>query len=66
MNKVFWSETDLAIHEAALALLGRGGRALGDGRRAPVRGSTGSSSPWPARSTPGPGATWFGNGGVNP
>ena len=27
MNKVFWSETDLALHEAALALLGRRGRA---------------------------------------
>ena len=33
MNKVFWSETDLAIHEAALALLGEGAELLDeDGR----------------------------------
>jgi alkylation response protein AidB-like acyl-CoA dehydrogenase len=30
MNKVFWSETDLAIHEAALALLGDDAEFLGD------------------------------------
>ncbi|HXX89769.1 MAG TPA: acyl-CoA dehydrogenase family protein, partial [Acidimicrobiales bacterium] len=36
MNKVFWSETDLAIHEAAMALLGDGAGLLGeDGRPAP-------------------------------
>jgi alkylation response protein AidB-like acyl-CoA dehydrogenase len=29
MNKVFWSETDLALHEAALALLGEEGQLLG-------------------------------------
>jgi alkylation response protein AidB-like acyl-CoA dehydrogenase len=36
MNKVFWSETDLAIHEAGLALLGEGAEILdGDGRPGP-------------------------------
>jgi alkylation response protein AidB-like acyl-CoA dehydrogenase len=30
MNKVFWSETDLAIHEAALSLLGEGAELLDD------------------------------------
>jgi alkylation response protein AidB-like acyl-CoA dehydrogenase len=33
MNKVFWSETDLAIHEAALALLGDEAELLGDDGR---------------------------------
>ncbi|HYA68171.1 MAG TPA: acyl-CoA dehydrogenase family protein, partial [Acidimicrobiales bacterium] len=33
MNKVFWSETDLAIYEAALALLGDGAELLGDAGR---------------------------------
>lgn len=33
MNKVFWSETDLAIHEAAMALLGDGGELLDDDDR---------------------------------
>jgi len=33
MNKVFWSETDLAVHEAALALLGEEGQLLGDDGR---------------------------------
>src|ERR1700722_10228131 len=37
MNKVFWSETDLAIHEAALALLGDGAELLDE---------KGSPSPW--------------------
>ena len=44
MNKVFWSETDLAIHEAALALLGPeaellddDGRPAGLARRIPLR-----------------------------
>jgi alkylation response protein AidB-like acyl-CoA dehydrogenase len=36
MNKVFWSETDLAIHEAALALLGEEGELLGDDGRPPA------------------------------
>jgi len=36
MNKVFWSETDLAIHDEALALLGEEGGLLGDdGRPSP-------------------------------
>jgi alkylation response protein AidB-like acyl-CoA dehydrogenase len=36
MNKVFWSETDLAVHEAALALLGEEGQLLAeDGRPGP-------------------------------
>ncbi len=30
MNKVFWSETDLAIHQAALGLLGEEAELLGD------------------------------------
>jgi alkylation response protein AidB-like acyl-CoA dehydrogenase len=33
MNKVFWSETDLALHEAALALLGEEAWLLGDDGR---------------------------------
>ncbi|HXQ76483.1 MAG TPA: acyl-CoA dehydrogenase family protein [Acidimicrobiales bacterium] len=33
MNKVFWSETDLAIHTAALALLGEEAGLLGDDGR---------------------------------
>jgi alkylation response protein AidB-like acyl-CoA dehydrogenase len=33
MNKLFWSETDLAIHDAALALLGDGAELLGDDGR---------------------------------
>jgi len=33
MNKVFWSETDLAIAETALALLGEGAELLDDGGR---------------------------------
>ncbi len=33
MNKLFWSETDLAIHEAALNLLGEGADLLGDDGR---------------------------------
>jgi alkylation response protein AidB-like acyl-CoA dehydrogenase len=37
MNKVFWSETDLAIHEAAMALLGEEGELLG---------ADGSPRPW--------------------
>jgi alkylation response protein AidB-like acyl-CoA dehydrogenase len=37
MNKVFWSETDLALHEAALALLGEEGQLLDD---------DGSPGPW--------------------
>ena len=31
MNKVFWSETDLALHQAALTLLGAEGELLGAG-----------------------------------
>jgi hypothetical protein len=37
MNKVFWSETDLALHEAALALLGD---------EAELLGPDGSPGPW--------------------
>ncbi len=36
MNKVFWSETDLAIHEAALGLLGAEAELLGDDGRPPA------------------------------
>jgi alkylation response protein AidB-like acyl-CoA dehydrogenase len=36
MNKVFWSETDLAIHETALALLGAGAEDLDDDGRPPA------------------------------
>ena len=32
-NKIFWSETDLAIHEAALALLGEEGELLDESGR---------------------------------
>jgi alkylation response protein AidB-like acyl-CoA dehydrogenase len=35
MNKIFWSETDLAIHETALALLGDEAEMLGDDGRPP-------------------------------
>jgi alkylation response protein AidB-like acyl-CoA dehydrogenase len=35
MNKVFWSETDLAIHQAALALLGQRAELLDDLGRPP-------------------------------
>ncbi|HXQ75837.1 MAG TPA: acyl-CoA dehydrogenase family protein [Acidimicrobiales bacterium] len=35
MNKIFWSETDLSIHEAALTLLGDGGELLDDDGRPP-------------------------------
>jgi alkylation response protein AidB-like acyl-CoA dehydrogenase len=35
MNKVFWSETDLAIHEAALALLGERAELLDESGRPP-------------------------------
>jgi len=36
MNKIFWSETDLAIHETAMALLGDEAELLGeDGRPSP-------------------------------
>ena len=33
MNKVFWSETDLAIHETAMALLGDTAELLDDNGR---------------------------------
>jgi alkylation response protein AidB-like acyl-CoA dehydrogenase len=35
MNKIFWSETDLALHEAALGLLGEEGELLDAGGRPP-------------------------------
>jgi alkylation response protein AidB-like acyl-CoA dehydrogenase len=35
MNKLFWSETDLAIHSTALALLGEEADMLGDDSRPP-------------------------------
>jgi alkylation response protein AidB-like acyl-CoA dehydrogenase len=35
MNKLFWSETDLAIHTTALALLGEQGEILSDDARPP-------------------------------
>ena len=35
MNKIFWSETDLAIHSAALRLLGEGAELMGDDGRPP-------------------------------
>ncbi len=36
MNKLFWSETDLAIHSTALALLGEEADLLGDDSRPPT------------------------------
>ena len=68
-NKIFWSETDLAIH-AALGLLGAGrsswrSRPRRVAVRHRARGSTASCSRWPARSTPAPtrsNATWWPNG----
>ena len=59
-NKIHWSETDLAIHRAALALLGPEAEFHGDGSTHP--GSTATCSPWPAPSTPAPtrsNATWW-------
>ena len=51
LNKIFWSELDVRLHETALRLLGSRSRAE------PQSGAPwieGSSSPWPARSTPAP------------
>ena len=58
-NKIFWSETDVAIHATALDLLGPDAELLDAGR--PVSGSTATCSRSPAPFTPGPtrfSATW--------
>ncbi|MEU5208565.1 acyl-CoA dehydrogenase family protein [Streptomyces sp. NPDC020742] len=39
LNKVFWSELDLALHETALDLLGPGGALADDADEAPAHGS---------------------------
>ena len=59
-NKIHWSETDLAIHRAALDLLGPEAELHGDGST--PRGSTATCSPWPGPSTPAPtrsSGTWW-------
>ena len=48
VNKVFWSELDIALHETALDLLGA------DGRTRVAPGWTATPSRCPARSTPAP------------
>ena len=59
-NKIHWSETDLAIHRTALALLGPEAEPSTATPQRP-RGWTAFCSPWPVLSTPAPtrsSATW--------
>ena len=62
MNKMFWSETDLAIHGTALGAARARRPSCSTTTAGRRRGSTASSSPWPGRSTPAPtrsSATWW-------
>ncbi|QDQ14669.1 acyl-CoA dehydrogenase family protein [Streptomyces spectabilis] len=56
LNKVFWSEYDIAVHEAALDLLGADGELTDDGERLPPASadtaSPDSTSPVPASPDP--------------